>query len=508
MKRFCKCIVLLLTIISVSLLITSAEETKELKEFPIRSESINGEERLQIITDSEFKCSWDKQDGATHYKVYWGGEEYEVKENEITIKDYEIEDYLFWIWALNDDGERVAQSKSYVIVYVNPSIKQLNISSPQENGVMGYGDNSTWVQFMSRRIKWNMLVDADDYRVEVYKGKELIYEQNRYHYCSAIHEDFRDKYDNEKVKIVVKALKNHKVISQDELNVTISKNGGLLYKYQLIGMPENNIIGNGRLNLDIRDNAYDLDQRVLYHVELHKEGTETPVLDYVTGSDMDCMKNIRAELEDGSYKLQIKLMVTETYKNGQTYQSFTNAEDRLSQAEDMFDFAYVEIPFESKYNVKACPSTRKLSELFELNNYRIPASVDLDYTKELTRQEACEMLVPIYQSNKGVYTYVLDSPIKDTDNNDVRVAYSNGLIKAKGEGKFEPEKPITYKEYGEAIKEIIKQLELEPITEQQWVDMGLKLDADQSISSHLTREQGIFIMIKLDEYITELKWYY
>lgn len=74
-----------------------------------------------------------------------------------------------------------------------------------------------------------------------------------------------------------------------------------------------------------------------------------------------------------------------------------------------------------------------------------PASVK-DYTKNITREEFCELVVNMYNKAMEDPTTVTENPFKDTENPYVLKAYKLGIVKGVSSTSFAPDNSITRQE--------------------------------------------------------------
>lgn len=69
-----------------------------------------------------------------------------------------------------------------------------------------------------------------------------------------------------------------------------------------------------------------------------------------------------------------------------------------------------------------------------------------DFTRDITREELCEVAVKVYIYQTGDTSYTGNNYFSDTTNVNINIAYEKGLVSGTGGGKFNPTRSITRQE--------------------------------------------------------------
>ena len=96
-------------------------------------------------------------------------------------------------------------------------------------------------------------------------------------------------------------------------------------------------------------------------------------------------------------------------------------------------------------------------------NY-VPRNLLYNYRNNITRREYCHLAVAVYEGKKGNYrgkafTRDAKSPFTDVDDCYVSAAAELGIVSGMGNGKFEPDRPITRQEAAVLLCGLAKALE-------------------------------------------------
>jgi hypothetical protein len=85
--------------------------------------------------------------------------------------------------------------------------------------------------------------------------------------------------------------------------------------------------------------------------------------------------------------------------------------------------------------------------IIEATNFSyLPPSLAYNYRSNITRREYCYLAMTAYEKDFGAYYKAVTSPYTDVDDYYISSATELGIVSGMGNGKFEPDRPITRQE--------------------------------------------------------------
>jgi len=160
---------------------------------------------------------------------------------------------------------------------------------------------------------------------------------------------------------------------------------------------------------------------------------------------------------------QSYLMVSTDLKN---WKRFDNVAPSIDGKSYIFDFVilqnklfllcknsiYVSVEDTNKPSDWAVPEIEK-ANLYDL----IPNRINFNYTKNITREEFCEMVVRMYEKLTGKeYETDINNPFSDCTNKHVLKAYDLKIVSGTSPNRFQPTKSITRQEIAAMLYRTVK----------------------------------------------------
>lgn len=518
----------------ILILASSFAMASDVQDIKLINPALTDGKKTVLITEDFFECSWEKNNKVTYYVVYFDGDMYDVPygETNFRIEDIGLGNYFFMVLGFDNNDKQVAGSYFLTIVRIDENINEVSIKSPLENSFFSGKEILT-----DKLIKWNMILDADDYRIAFYEDERLLEEVNHYTTLSDIPDSIITKR-LKKVKIVVEALKEGEVISTDSVMVNVSTNSMYGYTSELIGLNDDDVIQNNRINCIYTDNINKLYEDLYYYFQIiDKESGAVIEEVYDIGHSYNFSENeihIKKKLENGKYELKISAFKLSDFpkdykplKPFRTGNVDEGVKADMEVARNRIDYYNKTISFEIKADSNSIHTPSFWAKEYIDNNiWLIPHNLDSDYRANLTREESCDLLVPFYQNETQNYYIIRESEFSDTDSINVNKASKADIIKGVGNGKFAPNNNVTREQYCVMILNMLKsigyEIEVEYLTQfkdneeiSDWAKEAIYFLNEKDIvngvgnnefnpKGFVTREQSILILCKVEEYLHSL----
>ncbi|GEM_PF-7123184 len=104
------------------------------------------------------------------------------------------------------------------------------------------------------------------------------------------------------------------------------------------------------------------------------------------------------------------------------------------------------------------PSAWAIPEIEKANSYDlVPDRINFNYTKSITREEFCEMVVRMYEKLTGKeHITNISNPFSDTSNRQILKAYDLKIVNGTSPNRFQPNKSITRQEIAAMLYRTVK----------------------------------------------------
>lgn len=159
---------------------------------------------------------------------------------------------------------------------------------------------------------------------------------------------------------------------------------------------------------------------------------------------------------------------------------------------------YVSEPDPGNINL-AGASVDLASELLEACRNKVTINKLMNsYSKLITREEFCELIMNLYRKTGGKSIASIN-PFKDSNNKDVQEAYSLGFIKGTSKDKFGPKENLTRMQACEAIVSLARKIK------PGLIEGDIVKFADTNTDGYISREQIIVMINKAYKVIIDKK---